>query len=55
MQTKARRAEWLQAVPLLLVTVRSPELGRVRAMVVLGSPGLATNKEEGAANSLMGI
>jgi hypothetical protein len=33
----------------------SPELGRVRATAVLGSPKLARNEEEDAANSLVGI
>jgi hypothetical protein len=47
--------DWLQAAPLLLAVVGSPELGRVRVMVVPGSPGLARNEEEDAANSLVGI
>jgi hypothetical protein len=48
-------ADWLQAVPLLLAAVRSPELGRVCATTVPGSPGLARNEEEDATNSLVGI
>jgi hypothetical protein len=38
------------AAPCLLAAVRSPELGRVRATTVLGSPELAKNKGEGEAN-----
>jgi hypothetical protein len=49
------RADWLQAVPLLLAAVRSPELGWVRATAVPGSPGLARNEEEDTTNSLVGI
>jgi hypothetical protein len=51
---KAGRAEWLQATA-LLATVRSPELGRVRATVVPGSPELARNEGEGVVNSLVGF
>jgi hypothetical protein len=35
--------------------VRSPELGQVRAMMVLGSPELAKNEGEGAAYSPVGL
>jgi hypothetical protein len=52
---QSRGANWLQAAPLLLAAVRSPKLGRVCATTVLGSPGLARNEEEDAANSLVGI
>jgi hypothetical protein len=52
---QSRGADWLQVAPLLLAAVRSPELGRVRATTVLGSPGLVRNEEEDAANSLVGI
>jgi hypothetical protein len=37
------------------VGVRSPELERVRATVVPGSPGLARTEEEDSANSLVGL
>jgi hypothetical protein len=39
--------------PLLLAAVRSLELGWVRAKAALGSPELAKNEGEGAANSLV--
>jgi hypothetical protein len=45
----------LRAAPLLLTAARSPELGRVRATAVPGSPGLAKNEEEDSANSLVGL
>jgi hypothetical protein len=45
----------LRAVLLLLATVRSPELGRVHATAVPGSPGLARTEEEDSANSLVGL
>jgi hypothetical protein len=54
-EIKAGGPDWLQAAALLLAAVRSPELGRVRATVVPGSPGLARNEEEDTANSLVGI
>jgi hypothetical protein len=43
------------AVPLLLAVVRSPELGRVRAIAAPGSLELAKNEGEGTANSLVGL
>jgi hypothetical protein len=52
-EIKAGRADWLQAAPLLLAAVRSPELGRVRAMAVPRSSGLARKEEEHSANSLV--
>jgi hypothetical protein len=54
-EIKAGGVDWLQAAPLLLAVVGSPELGRVRVTAVPGSPGLARNEEEEAANSLVGI
>jgi hypothetical protein len=54
-EIKAGGANWLQAAPLLLVAVRSPELGRARATAVPGLTWLAKNEEEDAANSLVGI
>jgi hypothetical protein len=54
-EIKAGRADWLHAAPLFLAAVRSPELGRVRAKAVSGSPGLARNEEEHSANSLVGL
>jgi hypothetical protein len=50
-----RRGSGLQAVPLLLTTVRLSEPSRVRAMAVLRPPGLAKNDEEGSANTLRGL
>jgi hypothetical protein len=41
--------------PLLLTVVRLPELGRVWATAVPGSPGLARNDKEGLANTLRGL
>jgi hypothetical protein len=52
---QSRGANWLQAAPLLLAAVRSPELGQARATAVPGLPGLAKNEEEDATNSLVGI
>jgi hypothetical protein len=43
------------AVPLLLTTVRSPELGRVQARGALRSPELARTGEKDPAYSLMGF
>jgi hypothetical protein len=54
-EIKARRADWLQAAPLLLAAVRPSELGRVHATAVPGSPGLARNEEEHSADSLVGL
>jgi hypothetical protein len=54
-EIKAKRVDWLQAAPLLLAAVRLPELGRVRATAVPGSPGLARNEEEHSADSLVGL
>jgi hypothetical protein len=49
------RGERLRAVPLLPEAVKSPELGRVRAMVVLGSPELVREGEDDLANSMAGL
>jgi hypothetical protein len=48
--------ERLRAAPLLLVTVKSPELGQARAKVVPGLPGLGREGENDTdtANSLAG-
>jgi hypothetical protein len=46
--------EQLRAVPLLLATVKSPELGQARARVVPGSPGLSREGENDMANSVAG-
>jgi hypothetical protein len=54
-EIKARRVGQLRAAPLLLAAVRSPELGRVRATVVPGSPELARNEGDDSANSLVGL
>jgi hypothetical protein len=45
-----------RAAPLLLVTVKSPELGQARAKVVPGLPGLGREGENDTdtANSLAG-
>jgi hypothetical protein len=53
-EIKAREVLTATAAPLLAV-VRSPELGRVRAMAAPRSPELAKNEGEGAANSLLGL
>jgi hypothetical protein len=45
----------MRAVLLLLATVRLPELGRVHAMAVPGSPKLARTEAEDSANSLVGL
>ena len=50
-----REGLWLRAAPLLLMVVRSPELGRVRATAVPRSPGLARIIEEDSANTLVGF
>jgi hypothetical protein len=47
--------ERLQAAPLLPTAVKSPELGRVRATVVPGSPELVREGEDDSANSLAGL
>jgi hypothetical protein len=46
--------ERLWAAPLLLATVKSPELGRARARVVPGSLGLGREGENDTANSVVG-
>jgi hypothetical protein len=54
---KIKAGEGLTATvaPFLLVVVRSPELGRVRAMEAPGSPELAKNEAEGTTNTLVGL
>jgi hypothetical protein len=47
--------ERLRAVPLLFVTVKSPELGQARARVVPGSPGWVRDGENDSANSVAGL
>jgi hypothetical protein len=47
--------ERLRAAPLLLAAVKSRELGRVRATVVLGSPKLVREGEDDSANSMAGL
>jgi hypothetical protein len=46
--------ERLRAAPLLLATVKSPELGQARARVVRGSPELGREGENDTANSVAG-
>jgi hypothetical protein len=47
--------ERLLAAPLLSAAVKSPELGRVRARVVPGSPELGREGENDTANSVAGL
>jgi hypothetical protein len=47
--------ERLRAAPLLFAAVKSPELGRVRATTVLGSPELVKGGEDDSANSMAGL
>jgi hypothetical protein len=49
------RGERLRAAPLLPAAVKSPELGRVRAMAVPGSPELVREGEDDSANSMAGL
>jgi hypothetical protein len=44
-----------RAAPLLSSMVKSPELGRVRATVVPGSPELVREGEDDSANSMAGL
>jgi hypothetical protein len=46
--------ERLRAAPLLPAGVKSPELGRAHARVVLGSSGLGREGENATANSVVG-
>jgi hypothetical protein len=46
------RCERLRAAPLLPAVVKSPELGRVRATAVPGSPELVRAGEDDSANSM---
>jgi hypothetical protein len=50
-----RGGERLRAAPLLPTAVKSPELGRVRATAVPGSPGLVREGEDDSANSMPGL
>jgi hypothetical protein len=52
---QTRRGERLRAAPLLPATVKSPELRRVRAMEVPGSPELVREGEDDLANSMAGL
>jgi hypothetical protein len=52
---QTERGERLRAVPLLLAAVKSPELGRVRATAVPGSPELVREGEDDSANSMAGL
>jgi hypothetical protein len=47
--------ERLRAAPLLFATVKSPELGRARARVVLGSSGWVGEGENDSANLVAGL
>jgi hypothetical protein len=49
------RGERLRVAPLLPVAVKSPELGRVRAMAVLRSTKLVREGEDNSANSMAGV
>jgi hypothetical protein len=50
-----RGGERLRAAPLLSAAVKSPELGRVHATVVPGSPELVREREDDSANSMAGL
>jgi hypothetical protein len=47
--------ERLRVAPLLLATVKSPELGQARARVVPGSPGWVREGENDTAKSVAGL
>jgi hypothetical protein len=49
------RGGWLRAGPLLFAAVKSPELGRVHATAVPGSPELVREGEDDSANSMAGL
>jgi hypothetical protein len=51
-QDRTGEGELLRAALLLSMAVKSPELGRARARVVLGSPGLGREGENATANSV---
>jgi hypothetical protein len=50
-----RGGERLRAAPLLSSAMKSPELGRVRAMAVPGSPELVREGEDDTAISMAGL
>jgi hypothetical protein len=50
-----REGERLRAASLLPAAVKSPELGRVRAMAVPGLPELVREGEDDSANSTAGL
>jgi hypothetical protein len=52
---QTRRGERLRAASLLPTAVKSPELGRVRAMAVPGSPELVREGEDDLVNSMAGL
>jgi hypothetical protein len=52
---RSYRGERLRVASLLPTTVKSPELGRVRARVVPGSPELGREGENDTANSVAGL
>jgi hypothetical protein len=54
-EIKAGEGLTAAATPLLLAAVKSPELGRVRAMAAPGSSELAKNEGDGMTNSLVGL
>ena len=54
-EIKAGEGLTAAATPLLLAAVKSPELGRVRAMATPRSPELAKDEGDGVANSLVGF
>jgi hypothetical protein len=49
------RGERLRAALLLFAAVKSPELGRVRATAVPGSPELVREGEDNSTNSMAGL
>jgi hypothetical protein len=54
-EIKPGGGERLWVAPLLFAAVKSPELGRVRAMAVLGSPELVREGEDDSASSMAGL
>jgi hypothetical protein len=53
-EIRPEEGEQLRAVPLLLATVKSLELGQARATTVPGSPELGREGENNMANSVAG-
>jgi hypothetical protein len=54
-RSNRKGGERLRAAPLLLVTVKSQELGLARATVVPGSPELGREGENDSADSVVGL